>query len=301
MAAASKIYKTELVLGIFLVISLVILAYLAMKTGTFTIQDRIPIDLVFQDASGIVKDSAIMIAGVQVGRVDKLDVMHDKAVVHVEVDRAAKIREDVRALIRARSLLGEKYIELKPRSMTAKLAEAGFQVPVDHTGFSTEIDQLTTKIEPLIEEATALLEKINPSDPKAPNLVDNLTALVATLDEGLEGKGPELASMIDNVTSLTGRLDTTLKRNDERIDRVLVNLDALLREANHYKIVFTLNDLSANLNPVLADVQSRKLIAKLSQVLNRLDVIAARVEKIDEVAIRKFLQDEGVKIHVRAY
>jgi hypothetical protein len=36
-------------------------------------------------------------------------------------------------------------------------------------------------------------------------------------------------------------------------------------------------------------------------VLARLDVIAARAEKIDETAIRKFLQDEGIKIHVRAY
>ena len=301
MAATSKIYKTELVLGIFLLISLAILAYLAMKTGTFTIQDRIPIDLVFEDASGIVKDSAVMIAGVQVGRVSKLEVMHDKAIVRADVDRSAKIRRDVQALIRSRSLLGEKYIELKPQSRTAALAEAKFRVPVNHTGFSTEIDQLTTKIEPLIEKASALLEKINPSDPNASNLVDHLDTLVATLDAGLQGKGPALASMIDNVVSLTGRLDSTLKRNDQRIDRVLINLDTLLNEANRYKIVFTLNDLSANLNPVLADVQNRKLIPKLSDVLNRLDVIAARAEKIDEIAIRKFLQDEGIKIHIRAY
>jgi phospholipid/cholesterol/gamma-HCH transport system substrate-binding protein len=227
--------------------------------------------------------------------------MHDKAVVHAEVDRAAKIRQDVRALIRARSLLGEKYIELKPQSRTAKLAGPGFEVPVEHTGFTTEIDQLTTKIEPLVEQAMQLLEKINPSNPKAPNLVDNLSALVATLDQGLEGKGPTLANLIDNVSSLTGRLDNTLKRNDKRIDRVLVNLDTLLSEANRYKIVFTLNDLSANLNPVFAEIQNRKVIPKLSEVLDRLDVIAARAEKIDEVAIRKFLQDEGIKIHVRAY
>jgi len=301
MAASSKVYKTELVLGIFLIISLGILAYLAMKTGAFQIQDRIPISLVFRDASGIVSDSALMVAGVQVGRVDRLDVEHDKAIVHADVDRAAKIRTDVHALIRARSLLGEKYIELKPRSPTAPLAEKGFQVAVDRTGFSTEIDQLTTKIEPLIERATRLLDKINPSDPESRNLVDDLNRLVYTLAEGLDGKGPALGLMVDNVSSLTGRLDKTLQRNDQRIDRVLINLDMLLKEANAYKIVFSLNDLSANLNPVLADLQNRKVIVKLSDVLTRLDVIAARAEKVDETALRKFLQDEGIKIHVRAY
>jgi phospholipid/cholesterol/gamma-HCH transport system substrate-binding protein len=301
MAASSKVYKTELVLGIFLIISLGILAYLAMKTGAFQIEDRIPITLVFHDASGIVPDSALMIAGVQVGRVTRLDVQHDKAVVHGEVNRSAKVREDVQALIRSRSLLGEKYIELKPQSPTTKLADSGFTVPPEHTGFSTEIDQLTTKIEPLIDQATALLEKINPRDPRAQNLVDNLNKLVATLATGLEGKGEALGEMVVNVVRLTGRLDNTLRRNDARIDRVLINLDTLLKEANAYKIIFSLNDLSASMNPVLADIQNRKLVPKLSQVLARLDVIAARAEKIDETAIRKFLQDEGIKIHVRAY
>ena len=301
MAASSKVYKTELVLGIFLIISLGILAYLAMKTGAFQIEDRIPITMVFHDASGIVPDSALMIAGVQVGRVTRLDVQHDKAVVHAEVNRSAKVREDVQALIRSRSLLGEKYIELKPQSPTTKIADAGFIVPPERTGFSTEIDQLTTKIEPLIDQATALLEKINPRDPRAQNLVDNLNKLVETLATGLEGKGEALGEMVVNVVRLTGRLDNTLKRNDTRIDRVLINLDTLLKEANAYKIIFSLNDLSASMNPVLADIQNRKLVPKLSQVLARLDVIATRAEKIDETAIRKFLQDEGIKIHVRAY
>lgn len=301
MAASSKVYKTELVLGIFLLISLGILAYLAVQTGAFQIEDRIPISLVFKDASGIVSDSALMIAGVQVGRVERLDVKHDKAVVHAQVNRAAELRTDMRALIRSRSLLGEKYIELKPESLTAPLAEEGFQVPVDRTGFSTEIDQLTTKLEPLIDRAMNLLDKINPSDPSKRNLVDNLNRVVNTLALGLDGKEQALGQMVDNVSSLTGRLDNTLKRNDERIDRVLINLDTLLKEANAYKIIFTLNDLTTNLNPVLADLQNRKLIPKLSDVLTRLDVIAARAEKIDETAIRKFLQDEGIKIHVRAY
>ena len=154
MAAGSKVYRTELVLGIFLLISLGILAYLAMQTGAFTIEDRAPLDLVFEDAAGIVSDSAVMIAGVQVGRVRGLDVRHNRAVVHTEVNRSAQIRSDVRALIRARSLLGKKYIELKPQSKESEVVPPEFEVPAAQTGFSTEIDQLTTKIEPLIDDTS---------------------------------------------------------------------------------------------------------------------------------------------------
>jgi phospholipid/cholesterol/gamma-HCH transport system substrate-binding protein len=301
MAATSKVYRTELVLGVFLIISLGILAYLAMKTGAFIVEDRVPLDLVFDDASGIVPDSAVMIAGVQVGRVSRLDVDHDKAIVHTEVNRSAKIREDVKALIRARSLLGEKYIELKPQSREATIAPANFVVPDTQTGFSTEIDQLTTKIEPLIDKALVILNKIDPEDPAKENLVDNLNNLAATLSEGLNGRSEALGSLVDNTASLTGRLDGILARNDQRFDRVLINLDSLLSEANNQKIILSLNDLSSSLNPVMEDVQRRKVVPKLSQVLTRLDVITARAELVDEIAIRKFLQDEGIKVHIRAY
>jgi len=301
MAASSRVYRTELVLGIFLIISLGILAYLAMQTGAFIVEDRVKLDLVFADAAGIVADSAVMIAGVQVGRVTGLDVDHDKAIVHTEVNRSAQVREDVLALIRARSLLGEKYIELKPQSHDAKIAPAGFKVPVGQTGFSTEIDQLTTKIEPLIDKALVILNKIDPEDPAKVNLVDNLNSLAATLAQGLDGKGEALGSFVDNTASLTGRLDGILARNDQRIDRVLINLDSLLTEANNQKIIFALNDLSSSLNPVMEDLQQRKVVPKLSEVLTRLDVIASRAENVDEMAIRKFLQDEGIKVRIRAY
>jgi phospholipid/cholesterol/gamma-HCH transport system substrate-binding protein len=302
MAAGSRVYKTELVLGIFLIASLGILAYLAMQTGAFTIEDRLPMTLVFEDAAGIVKDSAVMVSGVQVGRVRKLNVSHDKAIVHAEVNRGANIRKDVKALIRARSLLGEKYVELKPQSETAQIVESGFQVSVENTGFSTEIDQLTTKISPLIDKALVILEKIDPPPgDEAENLLDNLTALVTTLAHGLDGKSDELGSLIVNLDSLSARLERILARNETRIDRVLANLDTLLNEANEYKLVFALNDLTMSLNPVLADIQNRQVIPKLSQVLTRLDVIAERAEHLDEMAIRKFLQDEGIKIHIRAY
>jgi len=301
MAASSRVYRTELVLGIFLIISLGILAYLAMQTGAFIVEDRVKLDVVFADAAGIVTDSAVMIAGVQVGRVTGLDVDHDKAIVHTEVNRSAQVREDVLALIRARSLLGEKYIELKPQSHDAKIAPAGFKVPVGQTGFSTEIDQLTTKIEPLIDKALVILNKIDPEDPAKVNLVDNLNSLAATLAQGLDGKGEALGSFVDNTASLTGRLDGILARNDQRIDRVLINLDSLLTEANNQKIIFALNDLSSSLNPVMEDLQQRKVVPKLSEVLTRLDVIASRAENVDEMAIRKFLQDEGIKVRIRAY
>ncbi|MDP3936585.1 MAG: MlaD family protein [Deltaproteobacteria bacterium] len=301
MAATSRVYRTELVLGIFLIISLAILAYLAMQTGAFIVEDRVKLDVVFDDASGIVTDSAVMIAGVQIGRVAGLDVDHNQAIVHTEVNRSANVREDVEALIRARSLLGEKYIELKPQSRDAKMAPADFKVPSSHTGFSTEIDQLTTKIEPLIDKALVILNKIDPEDPAKDNLVNNLNSLAATLSQGLDGKGPALGSFIENTSSLTERLDGILARNDTRIDRVLINLDSLLADANNQKIILALNDLTSTLNPVMEDIQRRKVIPKLSGVLTRLDVIAARAELIDEMAIRKFLQTEGIKVHIRAY
>jgi len=52
---------------------------------------------------------------------------------------------------------------------------------------------------------------------------------------------------------------------------------------------------------VAGEVQGQKTVGKLDKVLVRLDPILAGAEKINKTALRKFLQDEGIKGHVRVY
>ena len=66
----------------------------------------------FDDVSGLAVRSKVVIAGIPVGRVDKIELAGTKAKVWVNVNLG--LRSDARIAKRQASLLGESYLQLTP-------------------------------------------------------------------------------------------------------------------------------------------------------------------------------------------
>jgi virulence factor Mce-like protein len=74
---------------------------------------------IFDNAAYAVKGEEVRIAGVSVGKIDKLDVAYErKAAVTFTIEKAgfAPFHEDAHCTIRPQSLIGEKYVECTPGS-----------------------------------------------------------------------------------------------------------------------------------------------------------------------------------------
>jgi len=56
----------------------------------------------------------VEIAGVEVGRVDKIRLVNDEAQVVLVINRGVKLPEDSIASIKTKGLIGEKYIRISP-------------------------------------------------------------------------------------------------------------------------------------------------------------------------------------------
>jgi virulence factor Mce-like protein len=277
-------------------------AYFAVTAGSKAMKDEKYITLYVNDALGLVKDSSVMIAGVDVGRVTDLSVAHDKARITIALDPAQKIPRRVRGIVRARSLLGEKFLELVPvEDKPGDYMRGGEVIDASDTTKTLELDQFVTEFDPLIDRVSSFLDSVNPKDPSKPNLIDNLARASGSLAEGLDGKEEALGNLVDNVNQVTTRVDGIFKRNSERGGRVFENLDAVLVDSKRSQFVPRLSEAATDLSTLANEVKSQKTVGKLDKVLVRLDPILARAEKIDETALRKFLQDEGIKGHVRLY
>lgn len=109
-----KPFMDEVKLGVFVLIVLAMLAYLSLKIGGVGVGESIHASVSFADAAGLVKDAAVNIAGVHVGTVRRLIVEGRRARITMTLLPEAKVREDAVATIRAKSLLGEKYLEIIP-------------------------------------------------------------------------------------------------------------------------------------------------------------------------------------------
>lgn len=278
-------------------------AYVAVTSGDKAMEGEKTVTLYVSDALGLVENSAVMIAGVEVGRVTDLSIAHDKARIEIALDPEEEIPRRVSGIVRARSLLGEKFLELVPMDPEpgGEIMAGGEEIGEENTSKTLELDQFATDFDPLIDRLGRFLDSINPPDPNKPNLIDTLASATGSLAEGLEGKEEAIGDLVVNLNGAVVRADGIVARNSERGGRVFENLDAVLLDGKRTQFVPRLSEAASSLTTVAQEIERDQTVAKLDKVLVRLDPILARAEKLDESALRKFLQVEGIKGHIRAW
>lgn len=202
----------------FATVMLLILALLVLVFGRFRTGEHIGYRAVFTDSSGMSDGAPVRVAGVQVGRVDGLDLQEDSTVaVRFTVDADVPLPADSRAAVRYENLVGDRYLEILPPEGTARTAPMatagpaltpGGVIPVERTSPALDLDQLLGGFQPLFRALD-------------PGQVNRLTA---ALIDTFQGRGQSLASLVGK----TGRFTQTLADSDAVIGRVIDNLNTVL-------------------------------------------------------------------------
>lgn len=106
----------ETAVGLFLVAGILCLAYLSIRLGKLELVggDDVPVTAEFSTVAGLKQGANVEIAGVEVGKVDSIDIRDYKAVVRMRVRRGLRLQEDTIASVRTRGLIGDKYINPSP-------------------------------------------------------------------------------------------------------------------------------------------------------------------------------------------
>ena len=108
--------KLEIVVGVFVLVGILCLAYLSIKLGKLEMisGDVYEVEAQFNSASGLKPGSTIEIAGVEVGRVRGITLNQDRAMVKLAVNNTVKLYSDTIASIKTRGIIGEKFLALSP-------------------------------------------------------------------------------------------------------------------------------------------------------------------------------------------
>ena len=89
--------RLELKVGLFVTVLLGLAAIMSIKfneTG-FGLRKTYPLKLQTQNAGSIIPDSSVMMSGVKIGYVDKIDLQGDKGKVYIEVRLYPEYRDQV--------------------------------------------------------------------------------------------------------------------------------------------------------------------------------------------------------------
>ena len=294
--------KQEIGVGVLVLTATALLAFMAIKVGALrNVGEEIRLEVKLGDAAGLTEGAAVRIAGVQVGRVQKMGVQHDQAVVDIAVEKSANVRTDAQVQVRARSILGEKYLEITPVSSTEPLIADGATLMV--TQAQTEIDELVNSLGPLVNAVDA----------------DAVNAAMGRLSDALEDDPERVARMLTDVETILGNgakasgsleaLMTETRSTLSSVRQLTTDTRPMIQRTN--RVVGRVDEATENLPTITADVQaavsdaremvteSRALLKRIERSTSSIETVLDNMSEIDKWELRRLLREEGILVRFK--
>lgn len=208
---------------------------------------------VFSDVSGLRVGDDVRVAGVQVGRVDSIDIHGPHAEVGFRIQRDQPVYANTVASVIYQNLIGQRYLGLsRAEAGDPALLNPGARIPLDRTEPSFDLSGLLNGFQPLfsaldpndVDNLTSALIRALQGDDGA---VAALITETATLVESFAGPDQILGALIDNLSTVMATLagqsagiQTTLTQTRKIFEALETRRDTLL-------------DQTAQISTVVAD------------------------------------------------
>ena len=213
---------------IFTVIAIAMTVGLGIKLANSRMfADTYVLEAEFDDALGVLKGDAVKVAGVDVGRVESMQIENGKAIVRFNIDDTVKVPTDSSVGIRWRNVVGQRFLYVYPGESSENYSD-GDRIPADQTRPPADIGEFLNRAGPILkaidpEKANAFVDAMNTA------LVGNEETVRSLLDSGAV-LATELGSNDEDISRLLGSADTIMAayaNQDEEIGAFIDNLQEL--------------------------------------------------------------------------
>ena len=108
--------RVNVAVGIFVLLGLLAMGYLSVQLGrvSFLGGQGYVVIVDFPSIGGLKAGSSVEIAGVEIGRVEKIGLVDYQARVTLRLQPGIKLQEDSIASIKTKGLIGERYVRISP-------------------------------------------------------------------------------------------------------------------------------------------------------------------------------------------
>jgi len=138
--------RIEIAVGLFVVIGIVCVSYLAINLGSISFFDSQQYRVIarFTSSSGLRTGAFVEAAGVRVGIVDSIafDPEEYLSVVTLAIDKSVPVQDDAVASIRTAGIIGDKFVKITPGG-SEDILEEGMEIV--ETEPSINLEELISK------------------------------------------------------------------------------------------------------------------------------------------------------------
>lgn len=217
------------------------------------------------DASGIMEKSNIKVAGINAGKIKKIELSGNKALLTFEMRDGIKVTKNSRLTVKSVGFLGDKYIDVDLGAADAeRLPEESFIPSEIGGGFDQLGKQAGEMIKEIKEVAVLIKESLKEKD--GANRLEKITA---------------------NIREITEDVKNLIKRNDGKIDEIVENVKVITEQLQFETDRLQKGSLMADLKkvgPILDNAD--KAVADLKEIIA--DV------KDGKGTVGKLLRDDAV-------
>jgi phospholipid/cholesterol/gamma-HCH transport system substrate-binding protein len=232
----------------------------------------VPYAAVFSDVFGLREGDDVRMAGVRVGRVEKIELQGDLAKVSFVVQGDQQLLGTTVAAVTYQNIVGQRYLGLSlGQTGEPGPLRPGSVIPVERTDPSFDVGALLNGYEPLFSV-------LNPHD------ADNLTKGVIA---SLQGDDGSIVALVDQ----TSRLTESFAGKDQELGSVITNLNAVADILARHNdsldtVIAQTRDTVATFNARRPELVSS--MGSISQVVRQLSTIADEVyPNLNEMVLRE--------------
>jgi phospholipid/cholesterol/gamma-HCH transport system substrate-binding protein len=163
----------------------------------------------FEEVGDLVEAANVQSSDVVIGTVQKIELKGWEAAVTMCVDPGEQVPADIEAVVRTTSLLGEKFVDLRPRTEGPPYLEDGAVLDVADTHKATELEEVFAQLASILGSGN----------------LEDLNKFTASQAEILRDNASELRTVLAELHEFT---DTLAVRKDD-IAGAVDSLDAVAR------------------------------------------------------------------------
>jgi phospholipid/cholesterol/gamma-HCH transport system substrate-binding protein len=183
----------ETKLGVFFALTLIVAIVILEMVGVadfFKPGYKVYAD--FQTVQELKKGDLVKMAGVEIGRVDKIDLANEKVRVTLKIKKSdAEVRTDSKATIKFTGLMGQNFVALDFGSATAPRAVEG---AILSTMEQPDLSAIMVKLDGVAGDIQGLTKSFTP---------DNLAPLFGPITDFMKQNSTNLSAILENARMVT--------------------------------------------------------------------------------------------------
>ena len=220
---------------------------------------------VLTDASGIFEKTPIKVAGINAGKIKKIQLTGNKALITFEILEDIKITPSAKLKIKSVGLLGDKFIDMDLGD------QSGDRLPKD----SILITEDGEGIDGIAKDASAVLKDVK-----------EITSSIKEALKDDQGRNviKEIVANMNEVTSSLKRITTS---NEDKITKIVDDIEALSSQLAHETDRYQKDSFMADLAKI------GPILDKVDDTVEDLKLIVADVKE-GKGTVGKLLRDDAV-------